>query len=189
MIVAAAFFGVAVTYYADHRTTDPNAADIGFVNDMTLHHSQARTMSFLYNRNGTATTLQSTAVEIVQAQSGDIRLMQLMSNDWPTPSGDSDTVMAWMDMKRPVQQMPGFANDASLRQLDTLRGRPLDDLFTTLMIHHHFGGIDMANEYRKRGDIDQLKDLAGAMIKQQTKEVAELNQWRASAGLSTLTTL
>jgi uncharacterized protein (DUF305 family) len=190
LVVAVAFATGSLVYYLDHREQDPNSADIGFLDDMGLHHQQAIFMSFAYFKNTTARQLANTATEIVTSQAGDMRVMGRLRGDWPESDGnDEGTVMEWMGMKMPIQQMPGFATEAELNDLDTLRGRPLDDHFTAVMIRHHLGGIEMAREALKRANVDAVKDLARSIITLQNQEIDELNDWRRSADLPAITDL
>ena len=45
----------------------------------------------------------------------------------------------------PAQQMPGMATGADIDRLRAAEGIDADDLFSQLMIHHHDGGIHMAD--------------------------------------------
>ena len=184
LVTAAAFMTGALVHYFDVRTDDPNSADVGFLDDMTKHHQQAISMAFSYFHNGIAPQLPSTASEIIQGQAGDLRVMRMMRAKWANIEGSTDgTVMGWMGHPMPLEQMPGFARNADTAKLDTLKGSGLDDLFTTLMIRHHFGGIEMANAAKAKAATHEVRDFAEGIVILQSKEINELNQWRASAGL------
>ena len=190
LLCAVAFAAGALVYFLDHREASPNAADIGFIDDMNLHHQQAISMSFAYLRHATRGQISSTAEEIIMGQSGDLRIMAQMRGDWPESDGNEEgTVMGWMGMQRPLQQMPGFATESDVARLTTLRDRALDDLYTTLMIRHHFGGIEMAEEGERRADIDRVKAFAHGILTLQRQEIEEINDWRTSANLARITGL
>lgn len=188
LALAAAFLaGVTVQYFND-RTDEPNAADIGFLDDMTKHHQQAISMSFAYFHNGTAPQLPTTATEIIESQSGDLRFIRTERAKWDNRESAADgKVMAWMGHAMDLDQMPGYASNEDIAKLDTLQGRELDDLFTTLMIRHHFGGLEMAKAASEKVNISGVRALADAIIVSQTREIGELNQWRASANLPAIT--
>ena len=190
LIAAAVFLSFAITHYFDQRTTGPNAVDIGFLDDMTKHHQQAVSMAFSYFHNGAAPQLPSTASEIIQGQSGDLRVMKVLRARWINQDGETDgNVMAWMGHAMPIERMPGFASNADAAKLDTLSGRDLDDLFTKLMIRHHLGGIIMAKYATTHADTAEVRDLAAGIVALQTREIDEINQWRASAKLPVITQL
>ena len=188
LALAAAFLAGATVQYFNNRTDEPNAADIGFLDDMTKHHQQAISMAFAYFHNGTAPQLPTTATEIIENQAGDLRFIRNLRGDWSDHDGATDgNVMAWMGHAMSLDQMPGYASNEDLRKLDTLNGRELDDLFTMLMIRHHFGGLEMAKAAKATADVAAVRDFADGIITAQSREINELNQWRSSANLPAVT--
>ena len=185
LVVAVAFATGALVYFLDHREQSPNAADIGFIDDMILHHQQAVSMSFAFVRRADPGQIANTAEEIIMSQSGDLRMMSRWRGAWPESDGNEEgTVMAWMGMRRPLQAMPGFAAEADVAKLGTLTARALDDHFTTLMIRHHFGGIHMAEAAEQRVALDEVRAFARGVVILQRREIDEINLWRASADLA-----
>ncbi|PWF48448.1 DUF305 domain-containing protein [Massilia glaciei] len=55
----------------------------------------------------------------------------------------------------------------------------IDHDFAMMMVSHHQGAIDMAKVELARGKNKQLKQMAGKMIADQTKEISKLNKWMA----------
>ena len=179
-----------MVYYLENRTEAPNAADIGFIDDMNLHHQQAISMSFAYARRAQGGQIRNTAEEIITNQAGDLRTMGQLRGNWDEGDGnEAGTVMAWMGMQRPLQEMPGFASESDVAKLATLQGRALDDHFTTLMIRHHLGGIHMAEAGAQRAGIAKVKAFARGIALLQDQEIEEINIWRASANLERITSL
>jgi uncharacterized protein (DUF305 family) len=162
----------------------PNAVDIGFADDMRSHHLQGVAMALSYLHDGTDPTLLQMANEIVIVQAGENRLLNEYLADWGSPDLDLDTAMGWMDMA-PVAQdaQPGMATQEELDELDAATGTELDDLFTSLMISHHRGGIHMAQYAADHGHEDDLTTLAQAMVTTQKSEVGEMNLRREALGL------
>lgn len=161
----------------------PNAVDIGFADDMRSHHNQGVTMALSYLEDGTDPTLRQMADEIVRVQAGESRLLSQFLEDWGDPDTDLDTAMGWMDAPVPQEQQPGMATDEQLADLDAATGEELDDLFSSLMITHHRGGIHMAQYAVDHGHESDVTDLAQAMVTTQTSEIGEMNLRREHLGL------
>ncbi|MFM8554080.1 MAG: DUF305 domain-containing protein [Acidimicrobiales bacterium] len=170
------------------RGDDPtvhNAVDVGFLQDMRIHHEQAVTMAITYRSLASTGTdldnlLQTIALEIQTHQSTEAgRMVQLLRLFGAPETNETTQVMGWMGHPMPMDSMPGLATDAQLDALYRARGAEADRLFATLMIAHHEGGIDMARFAAGNARNEEVRDLARAMVKAQTGEVAEL---RASLG-------
>ena len=67
--------------------------------------------------------------------------------------------------------------------LNNARGRQLDDLFSALMINHHFGGIHMADYAKTHAKSELARSLARNMVRDQQSEIIDLNGWRVELGL------
>lgn len=180
--IALVVLAVGVTDWWNDRGASPGRADVGFYDDMTLHHSQALMMSLAYIRNGEDSTLRSIASEIDFTQAGDIRVMQDALSRWDE-AGTPDVAMEWMGEGVAPNDMPGLASAADMNALTAERGRALDDLFTRLMIEHHAGGAGMADAAVERARLAEVRDLARAMAFTQRREIDELNHRRLDLGL------
>ena len=78
---------------------DPDATDIGFLQDMRYHHEQAVQMALLYlddpDRDANLTTI---AREIVVGQNIEIgRFIQLLRDWGESEVNETDLAMAWMN--------------------------------------------------------------------------------------------
>ncbi len=182
LALACAFAGAAGMYWWEHRPDDPNAADVGFYDDMTVHHQQAIDMSLLYLQNGTDPLLRHMADEIVLFQAGDIRTMQTALQEWGE-SPDDDVAMAWMGTPVPEDEQPGMASAEEFAQLRDARGGALDDLFSRLMIDHHAGGAHMAGAEARLGHDEDERAWAKKLAAAQRQEINELNLARRRLGL------
>jgi uncharacterized protein (DUF305 family) len=182
LAVACAFAGGAATYWWQQRPARPNAADVGFYDDMTPHHEQGIDIALTYLRYGENRLLRHMADEVVWFQVGDIRLMQAALSDWDKNPNDS-VAMAWMGTPVPEDRQPGMATPAQLRSLAAARGENLDDLFSRLMINHHAGGIHMASAEARLGRDDDARTFATKMANAQRTEIQELNFARKQLGL------
>ena len=163
-----------------------NGSDIGFLQDMRLHHEQAVVMSLVYIDASSAGTpegltsrgiLRLIAREIIIAQSSESgRMVQLLRQFKASETNETDQVMGWMNEPLPLAQMPGYATDAQLQQLRNTRGKEVDTLFAQLMIAHHNGGIHMAEHAGMHGKNSEVTALAKVMASAQKFEVKELTR-------------
>jgi uncharacterized protein (DUF305 family) len=183
LALACLFAGGAAVYWWEQRPAHPNAADVGFYDDMTVHHQQAIDMSIDYLERGKDRVLRQMANEIVLFQAGDIRTMQTALQDWHKDPND-DVAMAWMGEPVPELAQPGMASPEEMARLAGATGAGLDELFTRLMVNHHAGGVHMADgEVRLGKDHDTVK-FATAMASGQRLEIEELNHVRERLGFA-----
>ena len=70
--------------------------------------------------------------------------------------------------------MPGMATEAQMTRLESLHGTALDILFLQLMIHHHQGGVMMADYAREHATEPYVIRLAGAMYTLQSQEISQM---------------
>ncbi len=150
---------------------------------MRTHHLQGVEMALAYLEDGTDPTLRQMANEIVLVQAGESRLLGQYLEDWGSPDLDLQTAMGWMDAPVPQDAQPGMATPEQMEELASATGEELDDLFTSLMIDHHRGGIHMAEYAADHGHEDALTSLAEAIVTTQRSEIAEMNLQREVLGL------
>jgi uncharacterized protein (DUF305 family) len=155
---------------------DPNAVDIGFLQDMRTHHEQAVNLGLYYlELADTDPNLRVIAREIVFGQSIDIgRMIQLLRQYGATETNESDTAMTWMNEPTPNDRMPGLASDADIDKLLASSGKDADKLFVDLMTAHHQGGIHMAQYALGHANEIEVRRFAFAMISGQTGEIDEM---------------
>jgi uncharacterized protein (DUF305 family) len=91
--------------------------------------------------------------------------------------------MEWMGEPVPLDAQPGMATPQQMDELAAATGDDLDDLFTSLMIEHHQGGIHMAQYAADHGHESAITDLADAIVTTQESEIAEMNLQREALGL------
>ena len=79
--------------------------------------------------------------------------------------------------------MPGMATPAQMNKLETLHGKALDVLFLQLMIHHHQGGLPMA-QYAAAARHGGLRPrrCAGGWSIAQSNEIVQMEQMLRQLG-------
>jgi uncharacterized protein (DUF305 family) len=157
---------------------DPNATDVGFLQDMRWHHEQAVQMGLMYlNDEGADAAVRTIAREIVVTQNIEIgQMIQMLRSFGKPETNETDTAMTWMNEPTPLERMPGMATDSDLQQLLDARGATADKLFITLMIAHHQGGIHMAQYADQHADVGTVRNLAESMVEGQQSEIVEMQQ-------------
>ncbi|HTN78554.1 MAG TPA: DUF305 domain-containing protein [Acidimicrobiales bacterium] len=176
IVVAVAFLAASATYLVTKRSTEaqPNAVDVGFLQDMIDHHDQAVTMAMNVIGRPSDPTTQSYAREVVIYQRWEIGVMDTLLASWGYARGDVDrTAMAWMGMPSPVGAMPGMQSADAIQQLTTLTGKDLDKAFFTMMRDHHYGGVHMAIYAAEHAHTKQVRELAARIAQYQEIEANE----------------
>ena len=185
VVVAFSFLAGAVGYAIGVRQekTPSNATDVGFLVDMSDHHDQAVTMALtVYNRT-TDPTIRGFAQDVLVFQRSELGRMAayLEDHDAVRPDYDPDRpAMAWMGMPMAASRMTGMASEDQLTALAEATGRELDLMFLDLMTVHHRGGIEMADYAAVHAADPRVRTLATRIARQQTSEIEEYAQYRAT---------
>jgi uncharacterized protein (DUF305 family) len=180
LIIATALIAGMIGWLVVDAGTDDggSAVDVGFLQDMRVHHEQAVEMAFTYlSLPDTDPGLQTVARSILFGQSIDIgRMIQLLRGMGAPEAAETDEAMGWMGMPTTHEQMPGMATQDQLDQLANASGSDADQLFVDLMVAHHEGGVHMAEVAADTGDNAEVEAMAEAVITGQQGEIAELRQ-------------
>jgi uncharacterized protein (DUF305 family) len=195
LAVAALVIAVAAGFFWGNRSAPDNAAyvpsvnavDAGFARDMATHHQQAVTMAGYARDNSTDPAVVTLAFDIETEQSVEMGRMIGWLDTWNI-SRTSGTEMAWMGHADDVVDglMPGMATPAQMTKLQSSHGKALDILFLQLMIHHHQGGIAMAQYAEQHAKIGYVRTLAGQMYTSQTNEIQVMEKMLRQLGAAPL---
>jgi uncharacterized protein (DUF305 family) len=169
-------------------TPSTNSIDAGFARDMSTHHQQAITMAGYARDNTSDSGIKVLAFDIETSQLFQVGEMQGWLDTWGL-ARDNPTPMTWMAGHSHLQSdglMPGMATPAQMTELQSLHGKALDILFLQLMIHHHQGGIPMAQYAQEHATQPYVRDLAQAMINAQSAEVVSMEQLLRGLGAAPL---
>ena len=152
----------------------PTAADIRFMQDMIMHHSQAVEMVGLMQGRTQNPQLLEMGQRISISQGDEIKFMkrwlEFYSAPLEAPGGMDMSHMAGMDMMD-MPMMPGMLSPRQMETLRKAKGAEFDHLFLTGMIQHHTGALSMVDDLYKTagaGHDPQLFDFtADVQVTQQ----------------------
>jgi len=175
-------------------TPDADSVDVGFAQDMSVHHRQAVEMAAWERDNTRDPALKQLAYDIESTQNQQIGRMQGWLGLWEMPALPTGKHMAWMaddtamaghsgmDMTGGVDRMPGMATSDDLRRLRTTTGPAMDVLFLQLMLRHHLGGASMLQYGRDHGETAEVRNLADQMLTAQGAETQLMQSLLAQRG-------
>jgi len=177
-----------------------DSVDVGFAQDMSVHHEQAVEMAAWERDHTTDPRLEQLAFDIESTQTAQIGRMQGWLESWDAAALPSGGYMGWMAGEAghshgsgvagapagKVAVMPGMASEDELKRLRASTGPALDVLFLQLMLRHHEGGAGMMRYAAEHAAQDEVRNLASRMLASQTSESAYLRQLLAERGAQPL---
>lgn len=160
------------------------AVDVGFSQDMSVHHAQAVDMATTEITGGADPAVKNLAFDILTSQQNQIGRMQGWLTAWDRPLLPTGGYMGWMSHDGheghdghggmagmgAATTMPGMADAADLAALRQATGPARDVLFLQLMLRHHEGGTDMLVAGAERAETGYVRDLARQMLATQQSE-------------------
>lgn len=173
---------------------DADSVDVGFAQDMSVHHRQAVEMAS-WERDRTADpALRQLAFDIETTQNQQVGRMQGWLGLWNQPALPSGGHMAWMGGDHggamagmsSVATMPGMASSADLRRMRQTPEPALDTVFLQLMLRHHEGGASMLEYGRDHAETVEARNLASQILTSQTAESELMKQQLARRGAQPL---
>lgn len=174
-------------------TPEPGPVDIGFSQDMSVHHLQAVEMAAWERDHTTDPVLAQIATDIEKTQNNQVGQMQGWLALWDAPALPLGGHMGWMagapgghghtdGGTGVVATMPGMATSADLTALRAATGPQLDVLFLQLMLRHHQGGAEMLRHAADHAAVPQVRSLATQMLGAQASETEYLRQLLVARG-------
>jgi uncharacterized protein (DUF305 family) len=199
LLLVGATGGMLIAQSTDVAIPIPAAGsvDVGFAQDMSVHHQQATEMAAWERDHTTDPDLHQLSYDIESTQTAQIGRMQGWLELWGAaaqPVGRA--YMMWMaadsmhgmtmNASGGVATMPGMASAADLKNLRAATGKQLDVLFLQLMLRHHEGGSSMLSYAAQNASQPQVRNLAAQMLSSQTAEADSMKQLLAQRGASPL---
>lgn len=165
-----------------------DSADVGFAQDMAIHHQQAVEMSFIVRDRTDDEEVRLLAYDIINTQANQRGMMLGWLDSWGAPVAPGTPPMSWMDDGGHAHQggggalMPGMATDAQLDELRAASGRDAEVLFLQLMTVHHRAGAEMAEAGAELAETDEIRDLAAGMARSQESEIGLMTDLLTARG-------
>lgn len=161
--------------------TEHNDADVAFASDMIQHHAQALSMVDLTMGRPLDPEVEALAEDIRAAQSPEIETM----SDWLTAWGEEvpptmrDHSNAGHDMEGMGEsmegmedsEMPGMMSAEDMTALEEASDAQFQAMWLEMMVEHHEGAIEMAEEQQDDGRYRPAVELAGSIIEAQRAEI------------------
>jgi uncharacterized protein (DUF305 family) len=167
--------------------TSAGLVDVGFSQDMTVHHRQAAFMAALARARAPEVEVRVIGYDIETTQIAQMGIMQGWLNLWNAASLPLGNHLRWMTDSAPghpdghrdghrgaagLATMPGMATEQELDRLRQASGVEFEVLFLQLMLRHHQGGLPMLAYAERHAETPQVRNLAKQMLIAQTSETA-----------------
>ncbi|MGH3450053.1 MAG: DUF305 domain-containing protein [Haloechinothrix sp.] len=178
----------------DPAAPTPGPVDVGFAQDMSVHHLQAVTMGNWVRDHSTDPAIRQLGFDIASTQQGQVGTMQGWLTLWEEPEQAVGEPMGWMSTHAGHDAMPsipataegalmpGMATQDELKKLRSLSGKRLDVYFLQLMLRHHMGGVPMAEYAVKNAELPAVRRLAQSMLDSQGAEMTLMRRMLADRG-------
>lgn len=153
-------------------SADHDQADVMFSMMMVPHHEQALEMAELVPSRSDDPALRDLAQRIEQEQQPEIDRMRGWLDSWGAGSASGMGSMG--------HSMTGMMSDGDMAELASLKGAAFDRRWLTMMVEHHEGAIEMAQDVLRSGRHAGTRELAGAVIETQQREIDEMTAMLAS---------
>lgn len=158
---------------------DFNQADVDFATDMIQHHAQALSMADLADERDLTPAMADLVEQIRMAQGPEIESMVGWLADWdqPVPETMRDHANAHGDGGSGMDaDMPGMMSADEMERLEAAQDEDFEPLWLEMMIEHHEGAIEMADDEKSDGEHPDAIDLAKNIIEAQKAEIEEMEQ-------------
>lgn len=148
-----------------------NEADTMFAQMMIVHHEGAIEMADMAIEHAESRQVRSLAEEISTAQGPEIETMTSWLGAWEEPMmATSETGQR----DHGGMQMDDMTQEEAMTELARLSGAEFDTRFLELMIAHHQGAVQMAEDELNKGQNPWARELAQQIIKDQRAEINQM---------------
>jgi uncharacterized protein (DUF305 family) len=141
--------------------------DVMFAQMMIPHHKQAVEMADQALQKDASPKVTELAEQIKAAQGPEIETMTKWLEEWKAP-------MTAEQGHGGHGGGGGMMDDGDMKDLSAARGPAFDEMWLTMMIEHHEGAVDMAQDVLKTTSNPEVKEMAQAIVDGQNKEIATM---------------
>lgn len=154
-----------------------NDADVEFATGMIQHHAQALVMVDLAMGKELDPRVTALTEQIRAAQAPEIELMADWLTDWdqPVPETMRDHANAHGGHMED-SDMPGMMSAEELDDLAAASGPAFQEMWLEMMVEHHEGAVEMAEDEVSEGEYADAVELAEDIIESQTAEIEQMEQ-------------
>ena len=142
-------------------------SDKAFIDAMVPHHQGAVEMAEVALKNAEHERIKQLSRNIISSQQAEIDELKAIKQQ------EFGTSEVPMEMSAHEMQMMGMTDPEALADRD-----PFDKAFIDAMIPHHRSAIEMASVALRESHNAQIKEIAGAIVEAQKKEIAQMQRWR-----------
>ncbi len=197
-LVIGVYLGIGATGLGAGHPEPPgqDSVDVGFAQDMSVHHSQAVEMSAMALTNAADPAVRTLAYDVITTQQSQWGTMQGWLAMWGRPLQASGEPMTWMptdgdaeampemtehasmpaEAASPRPLMPGMATSSELATLRGTTGPAFDTLYLQLLLRHHQGGLPMARYAAANASQQVVSTLARQIVDTQQAESTTMQQ-------------
>jgi len=140
--------------------------DVMFAQMMIPHHQQAVEMADQALQKDASAEVTELAEQIKAAQGPEIATMTKWLEEWKAPMTAEEG--------HGGHGSGGMMDDADMKELAAASGPAFDEMWLTMMIEHHEGAVDMAQDVLKTTSNPEVKEMAQAIVDGQNKEIATM---------------
>lgn len=191
VLLLGAAVGLLIQLPGSDQTSTParDSVDVGFSQDMAVHHLQGVQMANAARDRSTNPAIRQLAFDIESTQLEQVGRMKGWLTLWVQPEQSVDgNHMKWMaesgehghggsaEGAAGTDLMPGMATSEDLAKLRSLSGAEFDVYFLQLMLRHHEGGSPMARYAATYAGQSSVRALADNMLKSQSSESEYMKQ-------------
>ncbi len=157
-----------------------NDADVDFAGDMIQHHAQALEMVDLTLGRELDPEVADLSEQIRAAQTPEIERMADWLEEWdePVPPTSRDHANAHAEEHGESLEldsdMPGMMSADEMAALEDASGEEFQDMWLEMMVDHHEGAVEMAENEVEDGQNAKAVSLAEDIIDAQEKEIATM---------------
>ena len=155
--------GTTSSTMAEGMTTTATSGDVEFAQMMIPHHEQAVEMADVALENDTASQdVKALAAQIKAAQDPEIQTMKGWLAQWGAAESSGQ-----MDHG-------GMMSDDDMSSLMGASGPEFNQMWLTMMIEHHEGAVEMAQDVLATTSNPEVEKLATAVVEGQEKEITTM---------------